>query len=181
MKDYGFTATVLTELLRKSLPEVLPWEERHQQAFQKLKNQLASDTVLATPDHSKTFSLHTDASYVGIGAVLTQLDELDQERPIAYYSRKLLEREKKYSATEVELLGVVEAAKHFSVYLLGQPFKLLTDHKALIHLQTMRNTNSRLTRWSLALQPFSFDVIHKPGANNTNADGLSRQAWPDIT
>ena len=56
---------------------------------------------------------------------------------------------------------------------------IVTDHKALQYLQTMQNANPRLTRWALAIQPFDFQVIHRPGRMHSNADGLSRQAWPD--
>ena len=178
--DYGSTAATLNTLLKKTSPDILPWKEKHQQAFEKIKTQLTSDNVLVAPDYTKQFRLHTDASYVGLGAVLTQPDNSNQDRPVAYFSRRLLEREKNYSATEIELLSVVEAVKHFSFYLLGQSFILRTDHKALLHLNQMRNTNSRLTRWCLALQPFSFEVEHKAGLSHLDADGLSRQAWPEL-
>ena len=86
------------------------------------------------PNHDKTFSLHTDASYVGLGALLTQKDDTNLNKPVAYYSRKLIEREQNYTATEIELLGVVEAVRHFSMYLLGKAFQLVTDYRALVHL-----------------------------------------------
>ena len=56
---------------------------------------------------------------------------------------------------------------------------MVTDHKALQYLHKMKNANGRLTRWALAVQPFSFDIVHAPGNTNGHADGLSRQAWPD--
>ena len=65
------------------------------------------------------------------------------------------------------------------VYLLGREFTICTDHQALKHLQRMKNSNSRLTRWALAIQPFLFDIVHKPGLDNTNADGLSHQDWDE--
>ena len=174
---YAHTTAVLTE---KKSPDVLPWEPKHQGAFEKIKTQLSSDPLLVAPNHDKTFSLHTDASYVGLGAVLTQKDDNNLDKPVAYYSRKLIEREQNYTATEIELLGVVEAVKHFSVYLLGKAFRLVTDHRALVHLTKMKNTNPRLMRWSLALQQFDVEVVYKKGAANTDADGLSRQAWPSV-
>ncbi len=70
------------------------------------------------------------------------------------------------------------ALKHFEVYLLGREFTICTDHQALKFLQRMKNNNSRLTRWALAIQPF---IVHKPGLDNTNADGLSHQAWNEDT
>ncbi len=111
---------------------------------------------------------------------MTQKDDNNFDKPIAYYSRKLIKREQNYTATEIELLGVVEAIRHFAVYLLGKRFRLLTDHRALVHLEKMKNTNPWLMRWSLALQQFDVEVFYKKGAANTDADGLSRQAWPSV-
>ncbi len=65
---------------------------------------------------------------------------------------------------------------HFELY---QEFTICTDHQALKFLQSMKNSNSRLTRWALAIQPFQFVIVHKPGLDNTNADRLSRQAWEE--
>ena len=107
--------------------------------------------MLKNPDFSKTFKLQTDASDQGIGAVLSQGDENDQL--IAYYSRKLLPREKNYATIEKECLAILLAVKAFSIYLLGKYFLLQTDNRALTWLKTMKVKNARLTRWSLALQP----------------------------
>ena len=128
---------------------------------------------------TNTFILSTDASGRGIGAVLGQEDDQGVERPVAFYSRKLLPRETKYTITELECLAVVNAVKHFDVYLIGNHFKLITDHKALQHLRTMRNGGARLNCWILALQPFSFTTEYRTGRDSSNADGLSRQAWSD--
>ena len=125
------------------------------------------------------FTLQTDASEKGIGAVLSQEDAEGQERPLAFFSRKLLQRERNYSTIEKECLGIVAAVRHFDVHLVGRPFEIVTDHRALQYLSTMRNSNPRLTRWALALQPFEFVVKHKPGLQHGNADGLSRQAWSE--
>ena len=76
---------------------------------------------------------------------------------------------------------MILAVKHFAVYLLGRKFLLQTDHKALNKLQTMNNDNPRLQRWSIALQQYQFDVMYKPGKDNTNADGLSRQSFPNTS
>ena len=80
---------------------------------------------------------------------------------------------------EKECLGIVTALKHFDVHLIGRKFVVVTDHKALRYLSTMSNANPRLTHWALAVQPFTFEVMHRPGRSNGNADGLSRQAWSE--
>ena len=63
------------------------------------------------------------------------------------------------------------------MYLLGRKFQVQTDHGALKFLHKMKNSNGRLTRWALAVQPFDFEILHRPGEKHQNADGLSRQAW----
>ena len=99
--------------------------------------------------------------------------------PIAFASRKLLPRKMKYSIIEKECLAVVWALKFFHVYLYGQSFVIQTDHQPLAWLQRMKNTNSRLTRWALAIQTYCLTMMHPPGKNNGNADGLSRGPLTD--
>ena len=127
---------------------------------------------MRNPDFTRTFILQTDASNVGVGAVLSQGSE--EDRPIAYFSRKLLLREQNYSVVEQECLAVVLSIKAFETYLLGKPFVIQTDHRALQWLQQLKDKNGQLTRWSLALQPYTFTVTHHKGCENANADGLSR-------
>eukprot|EP00731_Ephydatia_muelleri_P034076 Em0046g19a len=129
---------------------------------------------LRSPDFTKEFVLQTDASDVGVGAVLSQLDEEGADHPVAYYSRKLLAREQKYATIEKECLAIKLATQAFRVYLLGRPFIIQTDHRALEWLDRLRENNAKLSRWSIALQPFKFQVCHRPGKDNGNADCLSR-------
>ena len=116
----------------------------------------------------------TDASDLGIGSVLTQVDDQGEEHPVAFASRKLLPRERRYAAVEKECLAVVEGIRTFRVYLEGRHFQVQTDHRSLEYLHKMRDSNGRL-RWSLYLQPFDFSINHRPGRQNGNADGLSRE------
>ena len=167
----------LTDLTRKEQPNKVEWTPALASDFQTLKTQLAQEPVLKCPDEDQQFIVQTDASERGIGAVLSQLDDKGEERPVAFYSKKLLPREEHYASVEKECLGIIAALKHFSVYLIGKEFVIVTDHQALQYLDSMRNSNPRLIRWALALQPFMFTVKHRPGVQNGNADGLSRQAW----
>ena len=144
------------------------------QAFLKLKSLLCSSPILASPNFQRPFVLQTDASDRGIGAVLSQEDEDSVERPIAYYSRKLAPREERYSVIEKECLAIKDGITAFQVYLLGRPFTIQTDHRALVWLNQLKDKNSRLTRWSLLLQPYQFKVHHRIGSANGNADALSR-------
>ena len=105
-----------------------------QHAFEWLKDSLSNYPILSTPIWSEPFILQTDASDTGIGFVLSQKDELGDEHPIAYGSRKLLARETHYSTIEKEALAIVEGTRHFRVYLEGIPFTIETDHSPLTHM-----------------------------------------------
>jgi len=163
----------MNEMLKKRTKEPLVWNELAINNFRVLKEILSSDPVLKLPDPEKTFVLRTDASGLGLGAVLLQYHE-DVAHPIAYASRTLLSAEKNYSVIERECLGIVWAINKFKYYLLGQPFALEVDHKPLIYLNKFKGDNSRLMRWALALQPYRFSLAHIPGKENLGADLLSR-------
>ena len=111
--------------------------------------------MLLCPREDRKFILHTDASDRGVGAVLNQHDDQGVERPVAFYSKMLLRREQRYATVEKECLGLVAALKHFSVHLVGRHFSVVTYHRALRYLEKMKNSNPRLTRWALAVQPYS--------------------------
>ena len=104
----------------------MEWTIDCQQAFQKLKDSLTSAPVLSTLDYSKDFVLQTDSSDRGIGAVLSQQDEHGSDKPIAYFSKKLPDREIHYSTVEKECLAIVSVLKHFEAYLLGRAFQIQT-------------------------------------------------------
>ena len=157
-----------------------------QEAIETLKEALCANPVLAYPRRDREFIVKSDAATGhGIGAVLIQRDDPDeegqpgQERPVCYYGRKFNAHEANYSATEAELLGVVEAIKQFRPYLWGRRFRVVTDHAALRWLHTMNGTQeggpqSRLTRWVIRLQEYNFYVEHKPGKHHVDCDAISR-------
>ena len=154
----------------------MEWTARAEQAFTKLCKCVCDLCVLTTPLSSDTYTLQTDASGAGVGAVLSVVRK-GEELPVAYFSRQLHGAEVNYSSTELECLGVVAALKHFEVYLAGRKFVLMTDHQALPGMSTSTNHNRRLTRWALYLQNFDFSMQYRPGPKNGNADGLSQQCW----
>jgi hypothetical protein len=82
------------------------WDEVHQRAFNHVKATIAKDVVLAYPDYSNVFDIYTDASSKQLGAVITQ-----DNRPIAFFSWKLSDAQRKYSVTKIELLAIVETLK----------------------------------------------------------------------
>ena len=117
VQNYGSVATSLTRLIRKSEPEQICWTDQCEQAFSSLCKSVARACVLTIPNASDSYRLQTDASGLGIGAVLSVIRE--EEMPVAYYSRQLRSSEKNYSSTELECLAVVAAIKHFECYLAG--------------------------------------------------------------
>ena len=106
-----------------------------------------------------------------MGAVLSQGED---DRPITYFSKKLLPREHAYTTVEKECLAIVLAIKHFKAYLMGKRFIIQTDHRALQLLHKFKEKNARLTHWSLLLQPYNFTLEHQKGRQNANTDALSR-------
>ena len=175
--NFASLASALTDLTRKSAPNRVIWTAECDLAFQQLKTRLCSSPVLQAPDLQKPFQLQTDASDRGVGAILSQLDTDGVDHPVAYFSRKLLPREEKYSTVEKECLAIKLGIHAFRVYLLGREFKIITDHRSLEWLDRVKENNPRLTRWSLFLQPYQYKVMYRPGRMNGNADGLSRAPW----
>ena len=142
--------------------------------FVVLRDSLCGIRVLTVPVSSDVFVLQTNASGCGISGVLSVYRD-SQELPVGFYSRQLKDAETRYSATEIECLAVVEAVRHFEVYLNGRPFRVEMDHKALDI--SSKVLNRRLMRRVLFLQEFPMTIAYRPGTKNTNADGLSRQEW----
>ena len=167
----------LTEATRKTAPDRAQFSDVMYIEFLYLKDVLCSLPSLTLPVPMDNFLLQTDASGVGLGAVLSVVRE-DVEWPVAYFSKKLQPRETRYSATELEGLAVVAAVVHFDAYLVTHPFVIETDHRALQFLNTANHSNGRIARWALRLQPYTFTIRYRPGTVNQNADALSR-CFPD--
>ncbi|XP_070189025.1 uncharacterized protein [Littorina saxatilis] len=171
--NFSAIALPLSDLTKKNSPNTVVWTAECEKAFRALKARLTSKPVLQLPDLSQSFTLRTDASDHGLGAVLMQ-EKDGVFHPVAYASRKLSTPESKYSTIERECLAVVWATQKFQPFLYGQTFVLETDHQPLRYLQTAKVVNSRLMRWSLLLQAYSFTVRVIPGSRNVGADYLSR-------
>ena len=163
----------LSDLLRKGVPEPLVWTDETRASFKHLKTALQSHPVLQLPDAHRPFVLRTDASNQGVGAVLLQYVK-ECPHPVAYASRKLLDRERNYSTIEKECLAVVFGIKHFDYYLRGKEFILEVDHKPLVYLTHFKGSNDRLLRWAICLQSYRFRIVHISGKDNIGADLLSR-------
>ena len=127
------------------------------------------------PDPNADYILDTDASGVGIGAVLSQTIE-GQEKVIAYASRALSKPERNYCVTRRELLAVIVFLKQFRQYLYGRRITIRTDHGALRWLINFRDPQGQMARWLQVLGEYDFTIIHRAGRSHGNADGLSRKA-----
>ena len=174
IKNFSDLAAPLTNLTKKREPQKVKWTQECDQEFKQLKDVLCQKPVLKAPDFTKEFRLQTDASEYGLGAVLSQKGEDGLEHPVVYISRKMLPRERNYAIIEKECLAIKWSIEALRVYLLGKKFILQTDHNPLKWLGKMKDHNGRLSRWSLSLQPYSFDIENRPGKENANADALSR-------
>ena len=148
------------------------WAQDCRDAFRDLKDQLCNAPILAMPDFNHVFILHTDASNLAIGAVLSQnIDGI--ERPIAYASRTLSKAESQYCVIRKELLAVVNFTKYFK-HMYGKQFTVRTDHSSLRWLLNFKNPEGQLARWIEALGNFEMKIEHRPGKQHSNADALSR-------
>ena len=169
--DYSTVAQPLVCLLGKDCK--FKWSDTCQDAFKALRALLIKAPVLAFPKEDLPYIVDTDASDYGIGGVLSQCIE-GTEHVIAYYSKSLNPAQQKYCTTRRELLAVVATLDHFKGYVWGPKFLVRTDHAALVWLTNLKNIQGMLARWLAKLQQFNFDIVHRPGAQHGNADGLSR-------
>ena len=145
-------------------------------AFEELRNKLTTAPTLAYPDFSKPFILETDASFEGLGAVLSQMQD-NKQVVIGYASRSLKPSERNmlnYSSTKLELLALKWAiTEKYREYLYGANFVVYTDNNPLSYLMTSKVGATEM-RWVSQLGQFNFDIKFRPGKHNRNADALSR-------
>lgn len=161
----------LSRLMKKNA--VWTWKDEQKKAFEELQRLLVTAPVLMQADHTKPFTIKTDASNYAIGAVLVQ-GEGDQEHPVEYASRLLTPAERNYSTTEREALAVVWAVNKFRGFIEGTAVTILTDHQALKWLMSLKSPTGRLARWALQLQPYNLMIKYIKGRTNVVADTLSR-------
>ena len=171
------TARPLYNALSKDGRQKLHWTTEMTKAFSKLKQQVSNAVALYVPDFGKPFTLVTDASDVGTGAMLANKDG-QHLKPVGFFHHALSQHERNYSTTEKELLAVVLAVKRFHVYLSNAPFELITDHQALRWLNSLDpfDERGRRGRWIDFLQQFHIRPVHRAGKHPdmTMADYLSR-------
>jgi len=171
IKNYAERTEPLNKLLRRNQEFV--WNENCHTSFMELKQELGRLPTLHPPDFNVPFCLTTDASDVGLGAVLSQWIG-DQERVIAYASKALSPTERRYSATDKEALGVMFGLEHFKFYVLGHKVKVITDHQALTKFLMQNEPTARNSRWIERIMRYDMEIVHRAGRLIPHVDALSR-------
>ena len=153
------------------------WDESDDETDIWVKRHLSTEPILGIFDPSLRCQLHTDASALAIGGILVQVDDMKVERVIYYLSRVLNKHEVRYSTSERECLAVVWCIRQLRQYLIGMPFDVFSDHKALIWLQNINDPEGRLARWSVFLQSYTFTIQYVKGSLHGRADCMSRPVF----
>jgi len=153
------------------------WEKEQQRVFEEAKSKLTTAPLLVQHDPEKETTIETDASDYAIGARMTQPGPNGKPRPVAFYSRKLIQAELNYDIHDKELLAIVTAFRVWRPYLEGAKHTIIvkTDHKNLTYFTTTKELTRRQARWSETLSQYDFKIIHCKGSENGQADALSRR------
>ena len=122
----------LTALTSKNVK--YDWKDEHQNVFEAIKRVIGREVLLGYPDFNAPFEIHTDASKLQLGAVISQ-----KGKPITFYSRKTNSAQQSYTTTEKELISIVETLKEFRNILLGHQITVYTDHKNLTYKKLIQN------------------------------------------
>lgn len=174
IQGFAQYAYPLTKLLKKDT--AYEWTNFQEEAFKTLKAKLTDRPVLSIYDPSAETELHADASKLGVGGILLQRSQGSSGsfHPVAYYSRQTTPEEKNFHSYELETLAVICSLKKFRVYLLGKPFKVVSDCSALRSTFVKRDLIPRIARWWLALQEFDCCMEYRAGTKMGHVDALSR-------
>jgi len=172
VKHFGVISRPLTDLLKKN--SVFVWTSVHEDSFNALKHALCNAPVLAVPNFTKPFSIETDASGIGVGAILMQ-----EGHPLAFISKALGPKSQGLSTYEKEYLAILLAIQQWRPYLQHNEFIIYTDQKSLTQLSEQRLHTHRQQKVFAKLLGLQYKVIYKKGTDNRVADALSRKSSHD--
>ncbi|MGL6082193.1 MAG: RNase H-like domain-containing protein [Gammaproteobacteria bacterium] len=155
------------------------WSSECEEAYKKIKVEIAKMTELRHFDPLKVSILSADASPDGIGGVLSQVEDDGKVYPVYHFARSLNKTQQNYPQTEKEGLALIYAVQKFHKYLYGRKFTLLTDHQPLLTIFKPANgikitSSKRLQRWALTLLNYDFNIEYVNTINFGAADALSR-------
>ena len=169
----GRAAPLYDKLKKTGTPWPLTPEE--EEAVSRLKTAVAASQVNARGGEGYQLSPVTDASTVGMGAALLHVNEATEDtRVLGFWSHHLSKAEQNYSATKLELMGVVLALEHFADQVIGEEVMVYTDHKPLLGLLWKREPPAVIWRWIQRLAIFQIQLRYLKGSENVVADYLSR-------
>lgn len=178
IKNFSLIAKPLNNLNKKSSEFV--WSEDCEKSFLTLKEKLMNPPILAYPDFTKSFIVTVDASKVGCGAVLSQINEDGHDLPVSFASKTWSKADSVKSTPVQECMAIHFALTQFRPYVYGVKFLVRTDHRSLIYLFTHKNLSPKLMRVRLELEEFDFEIVHISGSKNVVADALSRITMSDL-
>jgi hypothetical protein len=164
----------ITDLTKKDAPEKCVNSEKVLNAFNELKKALSSPTVLHSVRYDRDFLLQADSSDYAVGACLSQIDDHDRERPVAFASSKLSDTQRRWSTIEKEAYAILFALRKFDSIVYGFRIRVQSDHNPLRFLSDSVPKSSKLVRWQLALNRYNLTIEHRRGSLHTNCDSLSR-------
>ena len=155
----------------------IKWDLDCQTAFDQLKKLCTTTPIWAYTDFAKPFKLQTNASVLGLGAVLYQIHE-DLEKVISYARRSLTQSETKFPVHILEFLclkwGITE---EFHEYLYGNTFDVYIDNNPLTYVLMTAKLDAMEYRWAANLANYHFNLHYHSGRSNGEADALSRINW----
>ena len=156
----------------------LSWDEKCEQAFKALKDICLCTPVLAYTDYTKSFGVHTDASELGLGAVLYQEQDDGTTRVIAFASCSLSNSEQRYHSSKLEFLALKWAIHdQFHEYLYGSNFKVYTDNNPLTYIMSSVKLDATAQWWVASLVTYHFKIFYQSGKQNIEANALSQIEW----
>ena len=172
VRNFASTARPMVDLTKKG--KKFLWSEACENAFNSLKRALISADVMGYPlNEAGEFILDVDASDLGIGAVLHQVQG-GKETVLAYASRSLNKAEANYCITEKELLAARYFIEYFRQYLLGRRFLVRSDHQSLVWLFQLKEPRGKIAGWIEILSQYDFAIQYRPGKKQPHCDALLR-------